>query len=87
MSTVHVFCPLCNIGSPRERHELASVLVICTVCGRRLTQEAIDSALGRRRKREEPMGPNESDQLSGILPHWWSMERGFERPEMVRGGS
>ena len=32
MSTVHVFCPLCNIGSPRERHELASVLVICTVC-------------------------------------------------------
>jgi hypothetical protein len=40
MSAVFVFCPCCNIGSPREPHELTANLVLCTVCGRRMNQAA-----------------------------------------------
>jgi len=49
MSAVHVFCPRCKIVSPREPHELTGIAVICTVCGCRLSQKTIDSALKRQK--------------------------------------
>ena len=80
MSTVHVFCPLCKIGSPREWHELAAAWVICTVCGRRMTQGTIDSALRRREK------PNEPDPVPDSLVHWWSRHSDLDRDQSFRNG-
>jgi len=61
MSPVFVFCPTCNIGSPREPRELTGVFVLCTVCGRRLSQEIIHSALNWYRKQQTLRRHNQAD--------------------------
>jgi hypothetical protein len=52
MSTVHVFCTSCKIGSPREPHELAGNSVVCTACGRPLNRQTINSALREHEMRD-----------------------------------